>query len=495
MTQYTAISFAPVQSFIEKSRKLRDLYGASGILSYLSCALINNAPTDCEVISPGMLDVQRGTPNRILVKGDYSRDDVTQALLDAWQKLMHHCRNWIETALNEQFPQAQYEWREQWDKWGRYHWEIFWGQGESIPQAMDDLEQRKLRRDWIGVNWTGESSSLSGTDAIAYPRLGAFNSHPGDRLPKAERDQLAAFYTALAAKLETSSESNLIGKFLVPNERLSIPELAKRLVTWPDLAKEIDIDGLDRSFTEIHRNTRDGPGQWTAWFMGDGDRMGDTLKQIAATPTGDEDLKTFSNALRRWGEGLMRDFPKELGRVVYAGGDDFLGVLYGQSPTTPISSQAVLRWLMGLNPQWQTLNQETEPVRQRAGLTPMTLSAGFVWVSPGVPQRDVLQHCREAEKRAKKLGRDRVTIRVVFESGQYVQWTCRWKDLKVLEHYRDRNDQGYSENPNWGHIFSDWAELKARHAIPIAADETDVDDAIALELFDIYFPGYKGFVA
>ncbi|MFN7715048.1 MAG: type III-B CRISPR-associated protein Cas10/Cmr2, partial [Pseudanabaenaceae cyanobacterium] len=40
MTTYTVITFAPVQGFIEKSRKLRDLYGASQILSYLSYCLV-----------------------------------------------------------------------------------------------------------------------------------------------------------------------------------------------------------------------------------------------------------------------------------------------------------------------------------------------------------------------------------------------------------------------------------------------------------------------
>jgi hypothetical protein len=36
MTIYTAITFAPVQGFIEKSRKLTDLYGSSFLLSYLA---------------------------------------------------------------------------------------------------------------------------------------------------------------------------------------------------------------------------------------------------------------------------------------------------------------------------------------------------------------------------------------------------------------------------------------------------------------------------
>ena len=58
-TIYTAISFAPVQGFIEKSRKLRDLYGASLILSYLSQKIVEKAKKhlgEGSVISPGLID-------------------------------------------------------------------------------------------------------------------------------------------------------------------------------------------------------------------------------------------------------------------------------------------------------------------------------------------------------------------------------------------------------------------------------------------------------
>ena len=39
-TTYTAVTFAPVQSFIRSSRKLRDLYGSSLLLSHLARALL-----------------------------------------------------------------------------------------------------------------------------------------------------------------------------------------------------------------------------------------------------------------------------------------------------------------------------------------------------------------------------------------------------------------------------------------------------------------------
>ena len=51
---YTAVTFAPVQGFIEKSRKLRDLYGASVLLSYMSKKIIDAVcEMELDVISPG----------------------------------------------------------------------------------------------------------------------------------------------------------------------------------------------------------------------------------------------------------------------------------------------------------------------------------------------------------------------------------------------------------------------------------------------------------
>jgi len=72
---YTAVSFAPVQGFIEKSRKLRDLFGASLILSYLSQELCRAADSTigCKVISPALIHVQEGMPNRILVQGNFEQ--------------------------------------------------------------------------------------------------------------------------------------------------------------------------------------------------------------------------------------------------------------------------------------------------------------------------------------------------------------------------------------------------------------------------------------
>jgi CRISPR-associated protein Cmr2 len=160
----------------------------------------------------------------------------------------------------------------------------------------------------------------------------------------------------------------------------------------------------------------------------------------------------------------------------------------------------VIDWLCGLRGQWEKLRNamREKGLRVNDGDEPdVSLSVGFVWAGHSVPQRDVLQHCREAEKRAKNLGRDRVTIRVVFNNGQYVQWTTPWEYLKWLKDYKDRDDikawkfdenlrQGKWQKANWSHVYGDLAQLKARHAISPKSMK-EADSHIALELFKLYF--------
>ncbi|NDJ17980.1 Cas10/Cmr2 second palm domain-containing protein [Myxacorys almedinensis] len=476
MSKYTAISFAPVQGFIEKSRKLRDLYGASLILSYLSQKLAEAAdqPPDLIVISPALINVQEGMPNRILIKGDFNRNEVTNTLIKAWEHVLVTCQTWLE---QEAFPQEQFCWQVEWLRWKQYTWEIFWGQGSEPDEAMLDLERRKLKRDWTGINWVGESSSLSGTDAIAGPRLGEVRDLGKSLTPDQHqqfREELELFYRRLSWLLDApderigkpplsiaalkeyeESKPDDIGKYIAINERLSIPELVKRLVTYTPIAETIGMTPLGEGFTEIKREAN------TGWFMGDGDKVGDKLKTI----TSDEEQTIFSKAMRDWGKAFKKGFPRKLGRVVYAGGDDFLGILYNSELKSSDLSNQALVWLKQFDQQWQTHGQN------------INVSMGFVWAANRVPQRDVLQHCREAEKIAKNKGRDRVTIRVLFNSGQFVQWTCPWQHLPILDRCR-----------NWTHLYNDWAHLRSRHAIRFReVNQNPIDRDIALAMLDLYF--------
>ncbi|TVP63066.1 MAG: CRISPR-associated protein Cmr2 [Nodularia sp. (in: Bacteria)] len=511
MTKYTAITFAPVQGFIEKSRKLRDLYGASLILSYLSQQIVQAAKTLPEVcvISPASINVQQGMPNRILIKGEFSKEKAQEVLLNAWKDILDICENWIQRNLPEFQP---YKWEREWKNWGNYTWEIFWGSGDSILDAMEDLETRKLSRDWTALNWIGESSSLTGTDGIAFPELGGEKRNPKNLTYRSENSEINKFYTRLAEITEENSEENPVGKFISPNEKLSIPELVKRLVTRAEIADDISqkrknnppFEKLSKGFKEIQRKaTTTTPGRWTGWFMGDGDKVGIKLKEIAREQ-GEAGLKQFTYALRNWGQKFYENSEQEnsLERVIYAGGDDFLGVIYSKNPHHPILGITAFDWLTTLPKKWQEHGQD------------INLSVGFVWVAGSVPQRDILQHCRQAEKRAKNLNRNRVTIRIVFNSGQYIDWTCPWEYLHILKQYCDRDQKTYSQPqdsnydknqlPNWTHIYSDLAQLKSRHAFGLAENHRQINVAsevidgakiiknrqALLTFFDIYFPNW-----
>ncbi|MBL1200256.1 MAG: CRISPR-associated protein Cmr2 [Nostoc sp. GBBB01] len=517
MTKYTAITFAPVQGFIEKSRKLRDLYGASLILSYLSQQIVLEAKQsrELEVISPGSIDLQKGMPNRILIKGIFSEDDARKVLLTAWKDILGVCQNWIRRNLKDFEP---YFWEREWENWGNHTWEIFWGTGtgsteaEGIIAAMENLETRKLSRAWTGLNWIGESSSLTGTDGIAFPGLGGKQRNPKNLTYRSEKTKIEEFYTRLAEITEETGEDTPEGKFIALNEKLSIPELVKRLVTRHGIADEISkkrkhnppFEKLPQSFKEIQRKpTKETCGQWTGWFIGDGDKVGKKLKEIARKQ-GEQGLETFTFQLRKWGEKFYNNFAQETvhGRVVYAGGDDFLGVIFSDKPDKyTIKGLEALEWLMTLRDKWNEHGRD------------ITLSVGFVWVTGSVPLRDILQHCREAEQKAKNLKRDRVTIRIVFNSGQYVEWTCPWDYLHILKQYRDRNCNTYSQwedssfnpnkLPNWSHIYSDLTQLKSRHAFGLAENRSRInldnktienslnDRSVLLDFFEIYFPNWK----
>lgn len=562
---YTSVSFAPVQSFIEKSRKLRDLFGASLILSYLSSKLLEYAQEtlgeDC-VISPGLINVKRisqqeGMPNRILVKGYLDRTCVKNKLIEEWQNVARICRLWIEGNLR--IPSSDYLWaqkeadignhKKDWEIWGSYTWELFWGTGKTPIEAMEDLENRKLKRDWTGINWMGESSTLSGTDAIAWHQLGRTYEQgkfqPGQPLGEGQQQELTRFYRRLAWVLDDPNrrkkrsgiamptdeqleeyfrDEDNSGKFLAPNEKLSIPELVKRLVTYDRLEKDVKEDLEEDISLEIAKlkGKRDAPefrdivreaGYWTGWFLGDGDKVGDKLKTIASRYSDDQhterdqDLKCFTQKMRDWGQSLKQKndlFPDGKGRIIYAGGDDFLGVLYseeiqrGQEKPEKVKPIEAWNWLLNLPEQWKGLQATLAEELQLTGENQFTYSVGFVWAGHQVPQRDILQHCREAEQRAKSLGRDRVTIRVLFNSGQHVQWTCPWNYLDILMKYRDRDgvnteeevDKGSKKTANWNHLYSDWETLKARHAIRLQEMEgMTTNKQMAVSIFDLYFDG------
>ncbi|MFE4108648.1 Cas10/Cmr2 second palm domain-containing protein [Almyronema epifaneia] len=515
---YTAITFAPVQGFIEKSRKLRDLYGSSYILSLLSWAVCNAASHHgCEVVSPALINVTQGMPNQIIIAGQFPQAVAKQAFEQTWICIVQTCRQWIE----EQLAQTCY-WQRDWGLWSKHTWEFFWvigNAGETIRQVRQRLNEQKRSRAWIGINWVSESSTLSGTDAIAWPELGC--TSPQKINSRQQQQAIKAFYQALSQKIGEA--------FIDPDEELSIPELVKRIITHEAVAKRVvenwqkqnqvelspsEIDNLTaiaqelnpKTFKDLNRlknkrrsaNEPPEPQYWTGWFLGDGDQAGAYLKNHSSP----EELSRFSAQMREWGNAirnLSNSYLPGQGRMIYAGGDDFMGVLYLRNGQ--IQPKVCLDWLSRFDQQfWQGASLQADasaPFRHGANQPkPITASVGFVWAAPHVPQRDVLQNCREAEQSAKAQGRDRIAFRILFNGGNLLEWVCPWWLLAgdfsnvpvaplampstgLLSAYCDRNNS--PDKPNWTHLYNDVAALESRHAFQ------GCQIAVALGLIEVYF--------
>ena len=502
---YTIITFAPVQGFIEKSRKLRDLYGSSYILSFLS-RIICDVATDQQatVISPALPNVTQGMPNQIVLEGKLTKDqikNIRKAFEQGWQLLADTCRDWIERNVT----QEEYYWERDWRLWKQYTWEFFSAQGkpgESITQVRQRINQAKVSRNWTGINWQGESSTLSGSDAIAHPLLGQFD--PKTYNYQQERTNVRRFYKKL---------SQLLGEsFIDPREELSITQLIKRLIThgniiddvverlkkkqlitpyFPDKnLKEVSQELNPSSFRELQRHDQS---YWTGWFLGDGDSA---TKYFQSLPLEEEPekLKEFSEEMRNWGRELrnkQRKYLQNKGRMIYAGGDDFLGVLYDGSLPLGDTSDSGQEAKITAHDCLKIFYNFKSQVWEKPNPKKITPSVGFVWAGNQIPQRDVLQHCREAEQSAKKKGRDRVAFRILFNSGTHIEWVCPWwlldKDVEekyqklkpnsnFIESYRDKNGGN-----NWTHFHRDVATLQSRHAF------TNRQTDLALGLIEIYF--------
>lgn len=507
---YTAITFAPVQGFIEKSRKLRDLYGSSYLLSLLAQSICVAAGTD-KVVSPALPNITQGMPNQIIIRGKFSEAEAKRSFFKTWECVVDTCRQWIEDNVKGNWSYKF--WKRDWDLWAKYTWEFFHviGEpGESITQVRQRLNEQKRSRAWTGVNWQGESSTLSGTDAVAWAELGKITQPHEQMLPwkKDPRDRTSPverFYAALSQKLGEA--------FVDPDEELSVPELTKRLITHRsvikkliermgalpylgELEQQIETDLSPGTFKDLNRlqrkrqrktNPTEEPVKeyWTGWFQGDGDGASDYLKWLGRQSTQPEDqgTKEFSTQMRQWGQEFKGNaahyLPNHQSRLIYAGGDDFLGVLYQTGSQLP--ARTCLNWFSTFKSQiWEGIN----PTGSDKKITP---SVGFVWVSPKVPQRDVLQHCREAEQSAKRNGKDRIAFRIVFSGGNYLEWVCPWRILEagLFKQYRDRNGViGISNNANWTHFYNDVAALESRHAFGANGNEKL---AVTQALFRAYF--------
>ncbi|MFM9102595.1 MAG: Cas10/Cmr2 second palm domain-containing protein, partial [Cyanobium sp.] len=432
-------------------------------------------------------------PNTLIIQGDYSAAQARAALLGAWGQVLRGCRLWLEGNVNpadpESFPDTPEGWTGDWNAgWGaswkaaeRHSWEVFHGQGATIRAARQALALAKQQRDWSIPNWTGESSSLSSAEAIVRPTMGRVVD-PRHLSTTATLDEARGLLKQLRFKLGDA--------FAGEKEDISLLELVKRLITFEPILKQafdlqqafkhiqtplsralaIDVEtllqkGFPHLSTQLPQqdadttdsDSEDKRPESIIWFMADGDRIGSHLDRLASAGNEAETLHQFSSKIRAWATKLYADVPERMAEpgfagnerratVVYAGGDDLLGALHERQPgCKDLTTAHLWDWLELFPTLWQE-------AQLPEGLT---VSMGLVWASARVPQREALQHARDAEASAKARGRDRFALRLLYASGNHLEWTCPWGWLRpIRQHYRDREGR-QSHAASWRHLAED----------------------------------------
>jgi CRISPR-associated protein Cmr2 len=494
---YTAVTFAPVQSFIRASRKLRDLYGSSLLLSHLARALADDANSrpGITVISPASVDSSRGVPNVLVIGGDYRKGHAKAALLASWRHVLEECRRWLEGALKgSEIAPANWEqsWGASWKACAHHTWELFHGQGSTIQEARQALAVNKQQRDWSVPNWTGESSTLSSAEAVVWPGMGAVRD-PRELPPGEISKQAREFLNDLRR------HPGLGEAFASDREEIALTELVKRLVTYTVVAGKAFATASDpsppilklipeRFQATSSRGDQGDPPESIVWFMADGDGIGDHLHSLTQKNGEREALHSFSQKMRSWAADLYERVPAVMGSqamVVYAGGDDLLGALHETKPgANDLTTEHLWRWLRQFPQIWKQCDQEN-----------LTVSMGLVWADAQVPQREALQHARDAEVSAKARGKDRFALRLLYANGNHLEWTCPWEWLDpILSHYTDREGRSLKTSrdgrpPSWRHLAEDLQWLQSRQAI--AADRTVKRHPVSEALLQAYFPGWK----
>jgi CRISPR-associated protein Cmr2 len=125
------------------------------------------------------------------------------------------------------------------------------------------------------------------------------------------------------------------------------------------------------------------------------------------------------------------------GKVIFAGGDDFL-LLGPLTEAISLTTNLHRLWTGEASPLTQPLEPAVDGwVQYNSQIYPvpgkkMNFSLGVVIAQRRVPQSLWHRGLNQAYKEAKNQGRNRICIKVLFNSGQSLEWVCPWPLWNML---------------------------------------------------------------
>lgn len=479
---FLSFKLGPVQDFIEASRSLRDLFTSSWILSHLAFAAMKPVLESCgptafiypalrglpmtdawlreqgvDVPAPDERELIRPSiPHRFLAVVpsralESLKKEVAESAQAAWIELAEQIRHSLKKKWDREFP----GWDRLWDAQIRCFWDFRTAGfvhadareridsllGEGAVERFNKISEMRSGSTADSAQ-PGQWQNLVTLSAMLMDSSTTIRHIPAYRAEGEVPPKCTLFGTFEQMGPARLSESDRFWKHVNENEgkdRLSAPALVKRYalredIRFPDTGT---VAGRYRSGTDPRKRSR-----YYAVLMMDGDRMGEWLSGglspkvgeviheklaawLAAHGSGEalELRRPVSPALHMAISGALNEFAVRLvleivgrhqGEVVYSGGDDVLAIL-------PVHT--CLQCAQELREAFAS----DEVLGERA-----TASAGLVIAHYKEDLRLVLHEAREAEKAAKRGGRDRIHVVAMKRSGGMTHGTCNWD---FIEHF------------------------------------------------------------
>lgn len=409
------ISIGPVQGFVAQSRRTRDLWSSSYLLSFLVAHAMHGARSaGGRVVQPTVDDdplyqwasgwregdvPQLGSlPNHFVVEVEGTPSDVARAAQEdlnaAWSGVCDAVWDAYVKPIAEKGNGTEDIWQRQVNGF----WEFVWTAGASKGRG-GLLARRKHWRSHLASDEAGDKCTL----VHDLQELSGYVRAQG----RAGRERQDAFWRQMRR------DGRLSPLDLRDNERLSAIGLVKRLFPlvsrqaigwevdqshWPSTLKMAARDDSERD----EENPSEPLPAFYALLLADGDRLGRLVGELG----GD----TVGKALSRFTADVPEIVGNCGGETVYAGGDDVLAML-------PVEG--------ALDCARELANSYRAAF---AGETGATLSAAVVFAQARVPLRTVIEEShRLLDDIAKeKNGRNSLALEVLKGSGRHCQWASSW---------------------------------------------------------------------
>ncbi len=522
MSYLFLFTITPVQDFISQSRKLKDLFGSSEILSCMSEIGMKICKREGgEIIFPHYdeKNPQKSYPNRFLVQFDEKSEDdlrgVAKEIEDNLLRYLKRLNNLNHLKIEEHL-----------ENYFTFYWAFNEIKDDNYKKAFDEVE--KLLAGTKNTRFFTQLGNRDGERGRKCSICGERNvvvyngklPMPKEQIEKEKplKNKIAQKGEGLCGvcyakrvnssqkKFESTADIALLHifkeikpnqfKLLSQNSQLFFKEnINESYLKAQELLKENTLNEYFQEWEKFNKAIQKNDLKQTSYYgviVFDGDSMGEWLS--GKNLVDKNKLKEFHNFMSK---NLIefakksRDIVKEpLGLNVYAGGDDFLGFF---------NLNFIFKILIDLKQNWEKI--VNKPFKNSFDVKKdFTFSAGVVIAHYKTPLSYVLNKAKEAEKEAKNFDNQRkntITFMVLKRSGEIRKASIGFEDLEkialIQEKIKDKSDSFIAKLEREFNLVNNPDRYLVMTELKRLLKKSEIEDIELFKIFEEIFSNFYTF--